>query len=854
MKSYTFHITLYDLVSLGTIFIGLNFALLLWFTKNINRAANRFLALALAVMTLWMMRILAIDIRLETYLPGWDRLPMQFLMALGPSIYFYVLEITRPQYQFRWKDLLHFSPLLLEQAALVSQIRESTRTGAATYFTHAFQLLDPVVQLLIFISILTYWYLSNELIQNFYQRLPPVLMDRSRLEFRWLRRLLGTTALLWLLWISFAAADYYGCGNQAGTHEYYPFYIIFAVMLIWTAAAAFLKPQAGLMVQSSLAQKSPAPAELRLKASWLKKVMEANRYYQEPELSISALAEKLGLPSRELSQVINIVLKKSFTDFTNEYRVRDAVQKMQDPAYDHITLLGIAFDSGFNSKSTFNRIFKQMMGKSPVEYKKIIKKEFPPRDLGRPPHFLPVVLIHETRPKWSEEKSNRNYMFRNYLKSTWRTLRRKPLLAFINIGGLSIGIAAVLMIGLYIYGETGYDRFHQNFSSIYRVGFRFLQSGKLIGGGPEFTPPFAPDAQHELPGIASFVRVSSSHTGYISYGEKAFKLDGIRYADSTFFSIFSFKLLEGRPASVLAAPHTIVLTTETAKKLFGTRNPVGKQVLLDGQTAYTVTGIAQPAPFNSHLSFNMLVSFSTLYAEPGSAMDWNGGEQYSAYLKLAKGTDAANLEKKFPAFLWKHINQQFATRAIKIEAALQPLADIHLHYGDNADTLRTNLYIFSIMALFILAISCVNYINLMTAQAFTRFKEIGVRKVLGAIRGQLVIQFLWETVLITIMAFGISLLLVILLGSVFREAAGKPLPPVGPGMLPVLLALFVAVMLVGAAAGSYVAYYLSSFDISRIFKAVMPKSSHCRFKKGLIVAQFAIATGLVPVQLRWRCS
>ncbi|HVV55697.1 MAG TPA: hypothetical protein VHC47_10250, partial [Mucilaginibacter sp.] len=143
MTPYTFHITLYDLAFLGAIFIGQTFVLLLWFTKAANRAANRFLALALVTMILWMIRILAMDIRLQTALPGWDRLPMQFLLALGPLIFFYVLKITRPQYQFKPNDLLHFSPLLLELGAFVLETRESIRTGAATYVTPAFHQLNP---------------------------------------------------------------------------------------------------------------------------------------------------------------------------------------------------------------------------------------------------------------------------------------------------------------------------------------------------------------------------------------------------------------------------------------------------------------------------------------------------------------------------------------------------------------------------------------------------------------------------------------------------------------------------------------------------------------------------------------
>jgi len=811
LNNYIFHISLYGMAFFAMIIIGLVFALLLGFVKSANRGANRFLALALVTMVLWMVRVLAIDLGANAGLPA------QFLLALGPLLYFYVLKITQPKYRFRCKDLWHFSPLMLEQVIL------------------QYPPLNPLPQLLVFISISIYLYKSKQLIEDFYSLLPLMLMDRSRLEFRWLRRLLAATALLWLAWTCCAVVDYFTYNNQLGIHIYYPFYIFFAVMLIWTAAAAFLRPQAALIVQTH-SYNQPVPAELRAKGTLLKRAMEANLYYQDPELSLNSLAEKFGIHPRELSRVINIVFKKGFNDFINEYRVREVMARMQDPANGHLTLQGIGFDAGFNSKDTFIRAFKQFTGKNPAEYKRGLENE---------------VAIHALQPRSgiaaviSGQKLNRTFMFSNYLKTTWRNLRRNPLLACINIGGLSVGIAAVLMIGLYIYGETGYDRFHQNHASIYRVGYRFLQSGKLIGEGPEFTPPFAPDAQRELPGIASFTRVSSPRTAYISYGDKAFKLDGLCYADSTFFSVFSFKLLQGGASSVLTAPHTIVLTTETAKKLFDTQNPVGKQVLLDGQTAYTVTGVAEAAPVNSHLNYTALASFSTLYAEPGNYMDWNGGEQYSAYLQLAKGANPAKLEKSFHGFLWKHINQQFATRAIKIEASLQPLADIHLHYGENAGTLRTNLYIFSVVALLILVISCVNYVNLTTAQAATRFKEIGVRKVLGALRGQLVRQFLAETAIITVVAFCIASGLVLLLSPVFREAAGKPLPQISLAMLPALLALFVAVMLVGAIAGSYVAYYLSSFDISRIFKAVLPKSSQSRFKKGLIVAQFAIAIGLV---------
>ena len=210
MKSYLFHINLYDLAFLGAVFTGFAFVFLLWFTKSVNRSANRFLALALLSMILWMIRILAIDLGLGTYLPRWDWLPLQFLLALGPLLYFYVLKITRPQFTFKKKDLLHFSPLLLEQAIAAFAIKESAVTGAATYATHSFQQWNPVLQLLIFASIVFYLRRCNRQINSFYRGLQPVLMDRPLVEFRWLRRLLSATALLWLLCILFAAIDFFG--------------------------------------------------------------------------------------------------------------------------------------------------------------------------------------------------------------------------------------------------------------------------------------------------------------------------------------------------------------------------------------------------------------------------------------------------------------------------------------------------------------------------------------------------------------------------------------------------------------------------------------------------------------------
>lgn len=441
-------------------------------------------------------------------------------------------------------------------------------------------------------------------------------------------------------------------------------------------------------------------------------------------------------------------------------------------------------------------------------------------------------------------------MIKNYLKTAWRNFQKNRILSLINLGGLSIGISAVLLIGMYMYSETGYDNFQQNKSSLYRAGFHFWQNGKLLGDGAEFTPPFGSDAQNEFPEIRSFTRISSERIAYITYNDKTYKVDNIHHADSNFFQLFSYKLLQGNPSTVLKEPYSIVLTGEIAKKLFGKEEKaLGKVVRLNNQTDYIVTGIAQESLSNSHLSYNALLSFITLYKEPGNFMDWNGGEQYIAYLQLNDGANRESLEKKLPAFMWKHINEDYSKVGFRIDAYLQPIQDIHLYYSGNSGTLRTNIYVFSVVALLILIISCVNYVNLTIAQATTRFKEVGVRKVLGAARGQLIKQFLIETVLVTATAFIIAIAMVMLVTPVYQHMLGKNLPSVNLGTAPALLLLFIIIMIVGAIAGSYVAFYLSSFNVTRIFKALLPQSAQSIFRKGLIVTQFAISIGLMSFTL-----
>jgi putative ABC transport system permease protein len=837
-------------------FIGLTFALQLWFAKSINQTANRYLALALVTMLLWMVRIMVIDVRLETYLPGWDRLPMQFLLALGPLIYFYVLKITCPWHNFNYKDLLHFTPLLLELGVQALEIRESIMTGAATYNTSAFQLLNPVLQLLIFISIIAYVHRSDKLIQNFYRRLPPALMDRSLLEFRWLRRLLAATALLWLLWICFAAVDYFGYQDQLGIHVYYPFYIFFAVIIIWTAAAAFLKPQAGSMIQQPAAAKPSLPSELREKGSWLKKAMETNRYYRDPELSLSSLAEKLDLTTHDLSRLLNTALKKSFNDFINEYRVREVAGKIQNTANDHITLLGIAYESGFNSKTTFNRTFRQLTGKSPAEYKNDLKKERPSYNLGRHPRFATIISNHETTHKWSEEKLNRNYMFRNYLKTAVRNLKKNLGFTAINVLGLSVGLATCLLIVFYVVDELSYDKYNTKADRIYRVTIDAMLNGH---GGKYATSegPLEAALKDNFPEIEKVTRmidyngiaVSASKFS-IRKGNSNIQERKVVYTESSLFDVFTLPMIAGDTKHSLDDPHTAVITESTAQKYFGKTDAVGQVLTINDTSLYRVTGVIKDIPLQSHFNYDFFLSFSTLPESHWTGWGYSGVHNY---LLLRPGANIKSLEARIAQLEIKNSPASpkvWTTGGNYLKTELTPLLDIHLRSNaelelDKGGSMQY-VYIFSFIAVIILLIACVNFMNLSTARSSNRAKEVGVRKVLGSARGNLIAQFLTESTLVTLISTFIAIALAILMMPLFNQVAGKQLGFTLQSLTWLIPSLIVIVLIVGFLAGSYPALYLSGFQPIQVLKGKLSTGFKNSFlRSSLVVFQFGISIMLI---------
>lgn len=436
----------------------------------------------------------------------------------------------------------------------------------------------------------------------------------------------------------------------------------------------------------------------------------------------------------------------------------------------------------------------------------------------------------------------------HYVKVAFRVLLHQKLITAINLFSLSAGICAVLVIAGYIEGETDYDSFHKKGDRIFRVGFDFWEEGKLSDAGiPDFSAMFGPDAQAELTGIERFCRTSGSLAGYLSYGDKSFKMGGITYADSSFFHIFSFRILAGDPSFALKTPGSVVLSRSTATKIFGTTTAaMGKTVRLDNQKSFRVTGIVEDAPRNSSIGYTALLSFSTLNNDPDAFLDWRGGYSYTTYLLLNRKENMASLEKSLSAFMWRHINKRDASSGSKTEAHLQPLKDIHLNYSPFSNTLRRDLKVFGLIALLILVISCVNYINFNTAQALTRFKEIGIRRVLGAEKTDITLRWVTESVIITSIAFILALGFMIGLVPLLQQYAGIDISVPGlfsggklwwPGS--------VIFILLSGGAGTFLSGRFGRLNVKQNFQLQASRGPKSLSKNFLITFQYVISIILI---------
>jgi putative ABC transport system permease protein len=441
-------------------------------------------------------------------------------------------------------------------------------------------------------------------------------------------------------------------------------------------------------------------------------------------------------------------------------------------------------------------------------------------------------------------------MFKNYFKTMWRNLWKNKMYSFINITGLSVGITCCLLIFLYVQYQLSYDKFNVNANEIYRLT-EVLHLPTENNARAVSSPPMAPALKANFPEVKDAVRISYSER-YISYNNKKIPGAKIMYADSGFFNVFTFSPIEGNLQKALSNPYSIVLTQSMAKKYFPENfSAVGKTMQLSDTIPLTVTAVIKDVPANAHFKFDCILSRNTINALSNYSpeTEWFNNDYYT-YLLLQKNTDYHQLEKKINAFIAKQMKDAIKATGLYYDLKLQPLTSIHLYSNLNSE-LEPNsnivyVYIFCAAALLILLIACINFINLSTAKSISRAKEIGLRKVIGASRRQLIFQFLGESFLFTITAAAVSIICIVLLMPWFTSFTGQQLNLSNFISADVLLLFAGGIVIVSVTAGIYPAFLLSSFSPIKVFKGTTRYEWRDIFlRKGLVVFQFTIAIVLI---------
>ncbi|MFZ6011634.1 MAG: ABC transporter permease [Bacteroidota bacterium] len=458
------------------------------------------------------------------------------------------------------------------------------------------------------------------------------------------------------------------------------------------------------------------------------------------------------------------------------------------------------------------------------------------------------------------ENQTPRLMLQNYLKVALRNLSKQRFYSFINIAGLALGIAACLLIVLYVQHELSFDRYHEKSGRIYRVNgeIKFAGTHYKLAVGPA---PLAETVLQEYPEVENSVRFRSRGS-YLVKRENAtesFREHLVIWADSTFFDIFSVPVIKGDPHTALKDPNSIAISRAMAEKYFKNEDPLGQTMILDNQLNAKVTAVYENMPTTGHFRFDIMISMAGLEEAKSTNFLSNN---FNTYLLLKEGTDAKALEAKLPGLVIKYIGPQaaaalggeftmekFIASGNKLEYTLMPLTDIHLHsdltaeLSPNSDI--TYVYLFSAVALFILFIACINFMNLSTARSANRAKEVGVRKVMGSLRSHLVRQFLTESILLSVAAFALAIGLAYLALPFFNSLAQLELA------LPFLSAsfyglLFTAAIVVGGMAGLYPSFFLSAFEPVKVLKGQLALGTKSGFVRGaLVVFQFAISIFLI---------
>lgn len=450
-------------------------------------------------------------------------------------------------------------------------------------------------------------------------------------------------------------------------------------------------------------------------------------------------------------------------------------------------------------------------------------------------------------------------MLKNYFKTAWRTIIKNKVSFAINIMGLSIGIAVCLIITLFILDEFSYDRYNEKADQMVRVTLK-AKLGDEILRESSVPAPVAGTLKREFPEVVDATRISNTYgLQKVTYKENSIRKGKMVFVDPNFFELFTLPFLKGNPKTALSRPNTIILTNSQAEIYFGKEDPLNKSIEIEGQGQYTVTGIIEEVPANSHFHFDLFASMEG--NEDAKNQRWMNGS-YTSYLLLEDGTELAQFEAKLPAIVEKYMGSQlndalgmtyeeFLESGNEVGLYVQPLTDIHL-YSDFTGTgdfeaggdINT-IYMFAAIALFMLLIACINFINLSTAGASKRVKEIGMRKVLGSKKRQLIFQFLTESFIATVIAMVIGVLVLLVLLPYFNQLSGKSMEINNLLTPQTLLILTVLTLSISFMAGGYPAFFMSSFRPIQALKNKFLSGNSKGVRGGLVVFQFVISVSLI---------
>lgn len=447
-------------------------------------------------------------------------------------------------------------------------------------------------------------------------------------------------------------------------------------------------------------------------------------------------------------------------------------------------------------------------------------------------------------------------MFKNYLKIAWRNLLKKKAYSFINIFGLGLGMTCCFLIFMYIQDELSYDTYHEKGDRIYRLTHGNLPSEdqpENAAANPFWVwnnAPIGPAIKSYFPEIDKVVQFSGSSDILLTDGENSFQEEGVFFMDSTAFDVFSWKVIKGDTKNALTAPYSMVMTESTAKRYFGNEDPIGKT--LKGSASpgrsnagdYTVTAVIEDIPSNSHFKFNMLLSLSTFRISIPEVFEYWGYADFYTYFLVNENFNLTAFRQKIPDFLAARQDNPRYTIRVEQMKDFYLRSDAERQPGETGSL--SNIYVFSVIGIFILVIAMINFMNLSTARSMERAKEVGIRKSVGADRRHLVYQFLSESIIIVFLAMIAAVFFVSLVIPLMKSITGKELELVKFINWQTVPALTVVLFVVGILAGSYPAFVLSGFRPVQILKGIsVANNSGVSLRKGLVVFQFSLSIILI---------